>query len=227
MKISRSSAAATASLLLHVGLLAAAATRLSVQPDKPAEPLPITIYLVAEQKIDTPPAPLAPLPAVSVEPPPEKKRVERKPKPAPKPVQSTVKSHKQTMAEVTTQVVPPAPPETVSAAPPTPAPEAAPVPSAPVRTSVSIPASYAASNRKPSYPSLSRQYEEQGTVVLRVFVKADGTAGQIEIKSSSGYPLLDQSAKTAVQSWRFNPATSDGKPAADWFLIPIPFKLQN
>jgi protein TonB len=63
--------------------------------------------------------------------------------------------------------------------------------------------------------------------VLRVFVKADGTASQIEIKSSSGYPLLDQSAKTAVQSWRFNPATSDGKPVADWFLIPIPFKLQN
>jgi protein TonB len=58
-------------------------------------------------------------------------------------------------------------------------------------------------------------------------VNADGPAGQIEIKSSSGYPLLDESAKTAVQTWRFNPGTSDGKPVADWFLIPIPFKLQN
>src|SRR3982074_896408 len=223
MKISRSFAAATVSLLLHAGLLAAAVTRLSGQPDKPAEPLPITVHLIAEQKIDMPPAPL---PVAPVKPPAEKKRAERKPRPAPRPVQSA-EPHKQTMAEVTTPVVPPAPPETVSTAAPTPAPEAAAPLSAPVRTSVSIPASYAASNRKPSYPSLSRQYEEQGTVVLRVFVKADGTAGQIEIKSSSGYPLLDQSAKTAVQSWRFNPATSDGKPAADWFLIPIPFKLQK
>jgi protein TonB len=222
MKISRSSAAAAVSLLLHAGLLAAAAAGLSGRPDKPAEPLPITIHLVAEQKIDTPPAPH---PVVPVKPPPEKKRAERKPRPVPKPVQPAVEPHKQTTAEVTTPIVPPAPPETVSAAPPVP--QAAPPPSEPVRTSVSIPASYAASNRKPRYPSLSRQYEEQGTVMLRVFVKADGTAGQIEIKSSSGYPLLDQSAKTAVQSWRFNPATSDGKPVADWFLIPIPFKLQN
>ena len=224
MKISRSSAAATVSLSLHAGLLAIAATRLSGQPDKPAEPLPITIHLIAEQKIDTPPAPL---PVVPVKPPAEKKRAERKSRPAPRPVQSTVEPHKQTMAEATTPVERPAPPETVSAALPTPASEAAAPLSASVRTSVSIPASYAASNRKPGYPSLSRPYEEQGTVVLRVFVKADGTAGQIEIKSSSGYPLLDQSAKTAVQSWRFNPATSDGKPVADWFLIPIPFKLQN
>jgi periplasmic protein TonB len=98
---------------------------------------------------------------------------------------------------------------------------------APVKTGAYIPADYVASNRKPSYPALSKRYEEQGTVVLRVLVKADGTAGQVEIKSSSGYPLLDESAKSTVRHWRFHPATSDGKPIADWFLIPIPFKLEN
>jgi protein TonB len=30
-----------------------------------------------------------------------------------------------------------------------------------------------------------------------------------------------------VQSWRFNPATSDGKPIAEWYQVSIPFKLQN
>jgi protein TonB len=74
---------------------------------------------------------------------------------------------------------------------------------------------------------MSKRYGEQGTVVLRVLVKADGTAGQIEIKSSSGFAQLDESARTAVKDWRFQPATSDGKPIADWFLIPIPFTLQN
>lgn len=74
---------------------------------------------------------------------------------------------------------------------------------------------------------LSRRYEEQGTVVLRVLVQADGTAGAVEIKSSSGHRLLDESARKTVQTWRFNPATSDGNPIAEWYQVSIPFKLQN
>jgi protein TonB len=119
----------------------------------------------------------------------------------------------------------PAPAQAVAPAPPVPAPPAHPAP--PAKTSVSIPATYAASNRKPEYPTMSRRYEEQGTVVLRVFVKEDGTAGDVEIKKSSGYPLLDKSAKSTVQTWRFNPATSNGKPVAEWYQLSIPFKLQD
>lgn len=63
--------------------------------------------------------------------------------------------------------------------------------------------------------------------MLRVLVKADGTAGSVEIKNSSGYPLLDDSARTTVQTWRFNPATVDGKPVAEWYQVAIPFTLQN
>lgn len=94
-------------------------------------------------------------------------------------------------------------------------------------TSIYIPAEYAASNRKPVYPTLSRRYGEEGTVVLRVLVNADGRAGQVEIHSSSGYKLLDQSAQQAVQGWRFAPATNNGQPVSDWFLVPIPFKLHD
>jgi protein TonB len=63
--------------------------------------------------------------------------------------------------------------------------------------------------------------------VLTIFVKADGAAGTVEIQSSSGYPLLDNWARSAVQNWRFNSVTSDGKPIAEWYLVSIPFKLQN
>ncbi|MGH8807249.1 MAG: energy transducer TonB, partial [Noviherbaspirillum sp.] len=88
-------------------------------------------------------------------------------------------------------------------------PAAAPAaPPAPAKTSASV-ASYAGSNRKPPYPRLSLRNEEQGTVVLRVLVKADGTAGAVELKKSSGYPLLDESARRTVPRWRFNPATVD------------------
>lgn len=94
-------------------------------------------------------------------------------------------------------------------------------------TSIYIPAEYAASNRKPVYPTLSRRYSEEGTVVLRVLVNADGRAGQVEIHTSSGHKLLDQSAQQAVQGWRFAPATRNGQPVSDWFLVPIPFKLHD
>ncbi|HEY0844747.1 MAG TPA: energy transducer TonB [Noviherbaspirillum sp.] len=96
----------------------------------------------------------------------------------------------------------------------------------PARTSVTD-AHYASTNRKPPYPRLSRSNEEQGTVVLRVLVKADGTAGTVEIKNSSGHPLLDESARSTVQTWRFSPATVDGKPVAEWYQVAIPFTLQN
>lgn len=64
-------------------------------------------------------------------------------------------------------------------------------------------------------------------MVLRVLVKEDGTAGPVEVKHSSGYPLLDESARSTVQTWRFKPATIDGKPVSEWYQLSIPFKLQN
>ena len=101
-----------------------------------------------------------------------------------------------------------------------------PSPPAPApRTEVSITANYAAGNAKPVYPTMSKRNGEQGTVVLRVMVRHDGTAGTVEVKSSSGFPRLDQSAVDAVKTWRFNPATVDGKAVDEWYQVPIPFKL--
>lgn len=78
---------------------------------------------------------------------------------------------------------------------------------------------------KPTYPRMSQRLNEQGTVTVRVLVRRDGTAGTVEVKSSSGYPRLDQAAIEAVRTWRFNPATMDGKPIDEWYIVPIPFKL--
>lgn len=63
--------------------------------------------------------------------------------------------------------------------------------------------------------------------MLRVLVSADGGAGAVEIRNTSGYPLLDESARSTVQTWRFKPATVDGKPVAEWYQLAIPFTLQN
>ena len=136
----------------------------------------------------------------------------------------------------------PAPPSTAPQAVATPtAPEpppkpaaatavARPVPSAhapPAKTGVDISASYRGSNVQPVYPTWSLKNREQGTVVLRVLVKSDGTAGNVELKSSSGYPRLDQSAIQAVKTWRYIPATRDGKPIDELYELDITFKNPN
>lgn len=121
--------------------------------------------------------------------------------------------------------LPPSPaPNDTQAKAPAAFPEAAPVAAS---TGVAIPAAYAARNRKPDYPLMSRRYNEQGTVVLRVLVNADGSAGEVFVRKSSGHPLLDQSALTAVRDWRFAAATRDGKPVSEWYEIPIPYTLRD
>lgn len=120
-------------------------------------------------------------------------------------------------------VVPPQPPAPPSL-PPAPAPVAAVAP--PAITAARFDADYL-SNPKPVYPSASRRLGEEGKVVLRVRVSAAGTAAAIEIRQSSGYDRLDDSARAAVEHWRFVPAKRGGEPIESWVLVPIVFSLQS
>ncbi|MEC5217028.1 protein TonB [Actimicrobium sp. GrIS 1.19] len=204
-----------ATVLLHVGailfLTLSHADRIDLHPD----PKPVFVRIVPTP---TPPRPQpVAVAAPAAKPAPAIVRPTIRPSPAPRVVAS---------ASVDVPVRAPEP--ATASAPPAPEPVApVPAPQPPVKTAVSLSASYAAANRKPVYPAMSRRYEEQGTVVLRVLVNPDGSAGAVQIKTSSGYPLLDAAARDAVQSWRFQPATMDGKAVAEWYQIPIPFRLQE
>jgi protein TonB len=68
---------------------------------------------------------------------------------------------------------------------------------------------------------------EQGRVVLRVLVNADGLAERVELRTSSGSSRLDQSALETVRSWKFVPARQGANPVAAWVLVPISFSLQG
>mgnify|MGYP000314182901 FL=1 len=80
-------------------------------------------------------------------------------------------------------------------------------------------------NPKPTYPRLSRRMNEQGQVVIRVFVAADGSPQQGAIKTSSGYDRLDQEALHTVMRWRFVAGQRLGVPEAMWFNVPVNFVL--
>lgn len=77
------------------------------------------------------------------------------------------------------------------------------------------------------YPALSRRMREEGSVMLRVFVSADGRAEKVEVSRSSGSPRLDKAASTSVSGWRFVPARKGERNVASWVLVPVVFKLEG
>lgn len=82
-------------------------------------------------------------------------------------------------------------------------------------------------NPPPAYPALSRRMREQGRVLLRVFVTADGRPDRIELNESSGSSRLDAAAEAAVARWRFVPARQGDRDVDAWVIVPIVFKLEG
>ncbi len=80
-------------------------------------------------------------------------------------------------------------------------------------------------NPAPVYPRMSRRLGEQGTVVVRVLISAEGRAEKAEVRTSSGYSRLDDAALDTVQRWRYMPGKRGGVPEAMWFNVPIRFVL--
>jgi len=104
----------------------------------------------------------------------------------------------------------------------TPAPAAAPA----AMTEARFDAAYL-QNPKPGYPLVSRRQGEEGTVQLRVRVSADGRPQEVALKTSSGFPRLDQAAQEAVKTWRFQPAMRGDEPVESWVAVPIRFSLTS
>ena len=81
-------------------------------------------------------------------------------------------------------------------------------------------------NPKPAYPSLSRRLGEQGKVLVRVFIDASGQPQQAEVKQSSGFERLDQTALNTVLKWRYLPGKRNGTPEAMWLQVPLESRLE-
>ncbi|GAB7128495.1 hypothetical protein JCM19000A_30020 [Silvimonas sp. JCM 19000] len=191
----------------------------TVQATPPVPPKEIIVTL------ETP----APLPVVA---PPQPKPKIQPPPPQPQP--RPVVKHQPVLKpiapipvarpdEVATE---PQQPKAEPVAPPTPA-----APPAPARPAEPAPISQprvdanANGNVKPPYPAISRKLAEEGTVMLEIYVRADGLVGDLRVKQSSGYSRLDNSALEAVRKWKFTPARQNGQPIALWYVMPVKFSL--
>lgn len=78
---------------------------------------------------------------------------------------------------------------------------------------------------KPEYPMLARRAGAQGTAQFRIQVMPDGSVGEIQIQRSTGSQVLDESARKALQQWKFKPGLSGKKPITAWMTVPIRFEL--
>lgn len=76
------------------------------------------------------------------------------------------------------------------------------------------------------YPDSAAKNGVQGKVVVRFVIEKDGSVSNAQVIRSVD-PYLDQAALEAVRSMpKWNPGTTDGKPARVWFTLPVTFKLQ-
>ncbi len=82
-------------------------------------------------------------------------------------------------------------------------------------------------NPPPSYPPVSRRMGEQGRVLLRVTISADGMALSVAMQSGSGSNRLDEAAVAAVRKWRFVPAKRGGQAVSASVMVPIKFSLEG
>ena len=187
---------------LHL-LLAYGALYLSVKNDLIQLPPSISVRLLPmmEEKKVEPPKPLPPPP---------------KPVRRPQPVQA------QPVLAVTSKE--PSPSSFAVAPQPITAPPAPPAPPVAV-VAARFDADYL-HNPKPVYPALSRRNAEEGKVLLKVRVSAQGTALDVAISKSSTFARLDKAAAEAVAQWRFVPAKRGDEPVESSVIVPITFALE-
>ena len=144
--------------------------------------------------------------------------------PRPRPVLA-MSAEQQPVSANTPTVAPPAPaaPEAVPRAAATPGPAA---PAAAPLTAARFNAAYL-NNPEPKYPPLSRRLGEEGKVLLKVRVLADGNPASVDLEKSSSFERLDEAAKQAVARWRFVPAKRGDEPIEASVIVPIVFRLDS
>ena len=84
---------------------------------------------------------------------------------------------------------------------------------------------FAGNNPRPLYPRRSLRIGEEGIVMVQALINEIGEVENIKIIQSSGYILLDKSAKNTILNWRFKPHLINGQPNMAWVKIPVEFKI--
>lgn len=77
----------------------------------------------------------------------------------------------------------------------------------------------------PEYPSRALELGQEGTVIVMAKVDGNGLPVDLKVAQSSGYPLLDMSAVSAVRKWEFE-TSGAGKSFPRRVKLPIRFVIE-
>lgn len=220
-RLNRNLAIASGVVTLHVAALWALQTGLLRRAVEVFVPVEVLSEVVEPQR------PVAVIPPPAPAPPAHTKEVAVKTRApaAPSPAQLQPVANPEPVVNTPTAVATPSVPLPPIAAPV--AIGAPPAPTLPAPPRIELPSSDAEylQNPKPAYPALSNRLHEEGTVLVSVFVEADGNVQKVELKKSSGFNRLDRAALAGIQRWRFVPGKRAGIPEAMWVVVPIHWVL--
>jgi protein TonB len=79
----------------------------------------------------------------------------------------------------------------------------------------------------PAYPKLSARFGEQGKAILLVELDELGRVINASVKTTSGFPRLDEAAISAVKNWHCTPARRNGAAVRAVALQPFNFTLKG
>ena len=80
-------------------------------------------------------------------------------------------------------------------------------------------------NALPAVPAAFAKPGADVTLILRVYIQADGAVTDAQIARSSGDARLDQFVASYVKAnWRYLPALASGVAISDWTTILVPFR---
>jgi protein TonB len=122
-------------------------------------------------------------------------------------------------ADLTRPVPPPAAPPQPAVATPAPAPQPVLPPGGKFEAAQLI------TRKLPAYPSVARQLGLYGAVRMEAVIDERGAVKSVKVLS--GEAILATEAKNAVVTWKYKPATLNGKPIASNAEIEIVFGDRN
>jgi TonB family protein len=95
------------------------------------------------------------------------------------------------------------------------------------RANITRPVANGSHNVQNFYPEEARRLGQQGTVIVSLIIRTDGSVTDVAVAKSCGMPLLDAAAVAAVATWRYFPATQNGVPINLRYQVAIQFKFRD
>lgn len=199
------------------------------------------VYVVHQVKFRPPPPPPPdepPPPKPEEPPPPEAKKIPipdpepRKPEPIVEPDPEPPPPEPPPRHEEVVQIVqqPPRPepprelptPDVAVTIPQGPPPE--PEPTGPIRVGGDVKAPVKVNAPDPQYPDAARNARVEGVVIVEAIIDKQGRVKSTKIVKDLPMGLGD-SAQRAIKTWRFKPATLNGKPVEVYYNLTVNFRL--